>query len=84
MPNHVYPHEVTTLLSRLFQIGFSSLLLLLTGCAVVVTDKPLGEKPYALDPSEIDGVWYMGEEPQPFFARDIEDGRLLLTGVDET
>ena len=86
MPNQLHPREVTTLLPRLFQIGFSGLLLLLTGCAVVVTDKALGEKPYALDPSEVDGVWYMEgeEEPQPFFVRVMEDGRLLLAGVEET
>ena len=84
MPNQLYPHQVRTLSPRLFQIGFGCLLLLLTGCAVVVTDEPLGEKPYALDPSEVDGVWYMEEEPQPFFVRVIEDGRLLLAGVEET
>ena len=84
MPNQFYPCELISLLPRLFQIGFSCLLLLLTGCAVVVTDKPLGEKPYALDPSEVDGVWYMEEEPQPFFVRVIEDGRLLLARVEET
>ncbi len=63
---------------------FVSVIAALSGCDVVVIERPLGEAPYVLDAEKVDGAWYVvkGNE-QPFFVQVQKNGQLILAGVEQ-